>query len=157
MGFAHLRRHASLWLARLHEFSRIALFLRRRALLRLMRANRRFACRLKWTLPIWASPTQESHAVWKNAGEKPACGFFCCYIQSILLFSYGDFPNIPISFLILGCGRATPAWSPTRRGILFLDSEEVIHFFRELPEVPLRSLSYRRRWRGTIRSMKHSL
>ena len=23
-----------------------------------MRANRRFACRLKWALPIWASPTQ---------------------------------------------------------------------------------------------------
>ena len=58
MSFAHLRRHASLWLARLRESSRIAFFLHRRALLRLMRANRRFACRLKWALPIWASPPQ---------------------------------------------------------------------------------------------------
>ncbi|MEA5037383.1 MAG: hypothetical protein VB020_03895, partial [Methanocorpusculum sp.] len=57
MGFAHLRRHASLRLARLRESSRIAFFLRRRALLRLI-------------------AYAESHAVWKNAGEKPACRFF---------------------------------------------------------------------------------
>jgi len=36
MGFAHLRRHASLWLARLRQSSRIAFSLRRRALLRLI-------------------------------------------------------------------------------------------------------------------------
>ena len=66
-GKARLRRHASLWLARLRESSQIAFSLRRRALLRLMRANRRFACRLKWALPIWASPTQESHPLLKNA------------------------------------------------------------------------------------------
>ncbi|MPL74555.1 hypothetical protein SDC9_20368 [bioreactor metagenome] len=39
------------------ESSRIAFFLRRRALLRLI-------------------AYAESHAVWKNAGEKPACRFF---------------------------------------------------------------------------------
>ena len=44
--------------ANLRESPRIAFSLRRRALLRLMRANRRFACRLKWALPAWASPTQ---------------------------------------------------------------------------------------------------
>ena len=36
MGKAHLRRHASLWLARLRESSQIAFSLRRRALLRLI-------------------------------------------------------------------------------------------------------------------------
>ncbi|MDD4430980.1 MAG: hypothetical protein PHF61_06215, partial [Bacteroidales bacterium] len=60
------------------ESSRIAFFLHRRALLRLMRANRRFACRLKQALPVWASPAQESHAVWKNAGEKPVRKLSVC-------------------------------------------------------------------------------
>jgi len=36
MGKAHLRRHASLWLARNRESTRIAFFLRRRALHRLI-------------------------------------------------------------------------------------------------------------------------
>jgi len=71
------------------ESSRIAFSLRSGALLRLMRANRRFACRLKRALPAWASPTQESHPLWKNAGEKPASGFFYCFI-SLFLIRGGD-------------------------------------------------------------------
>ena len=46
------------------------------------------------------SPAQESHAVWKNAGEKPARGFF---FWGIIRFYFDS-----------GCGRATPARSPTR-------------------------------------------
>ena len=44
--------------ANLRELTRIAFSLRSGALLRLMRANRRFACRLKQAMPVWASPTQ---------------------------------------------------------------------------------------------------
>ena len=85
--------------ANLRELTRIAFFLRRRALLRLMRANRRFACRLKWAKPIWASPPQESHPLWKNAVKNPPAGFsFGCH--SFLFF--------------LGCGAATPARSGPR-------------------------------------------
>ena len=71
--------------ANLRESSRIAFFLRRRALLRLMRANRRFACRLKWAKPIWASPAQESHAVWKNAVGKTGVPVFLKMILLLLI------------------------------------------------------------------------
>ena len=46
VGKAHLRRHASLWLARLRKLTRIAFFLRRHALLRLI-AYAGIACRLE--------------------------------------------------------------------------------------------------------------
>ncbi len=67
--------------ANLRELTRIAFSLRSGALLRLMRANRRFACRLKWALPIWASPTQESHPLLKNAIGKTR-------VRVFLLFHY---------------------------------------------------------------------
>ena len=67
--------------ANLRELTRIAFSLRSGALLRLMRANRRFACRLKWALPIWASPTQESHPLLKNAVGKTR-------VRVFLLFPY---------------------------------------------------------------------
>jgi len=57
------------------ESSRIAFFLRSGALLQLMRANRRFACRLKWAKPIWASPTQESPLTGKMLGKNRCAGF----------------------------------------------------------------------------------
>ena len=84
MSFAHLRRHASLRLARLRELTRIAFSLRSGALLRLMRANRRFACRLKWALPIWASPPQESHPLLKNANGKTRVRVFLL-VHNILI------------------------------------------------------------------------
>ena len=65
--------------ANLRELTRIAFSLRSGALLRLMRANRRFACRLKWALPIWASPTQESHPLLKNAIGKTRVRVFLMF------------------------------------------------------------------------------
>ena len=36
---------------------------------------------MKWKISeVLLSPTQESHPLLKNAGEKPACGFFCSFI-----------------------------------------------------------------------------
>ncbi len=111
-----MRWQASLWLERLRKFSRIAFFLRSAALLRLMRANRRFACRLKRALPVWASPTQESHPLWKNAREKPACGFFI-YSRPL--------------FLIRGTGPRLRRGAARGGDILFLRLGKIFSFLRE--------------------------